>query len=246
MIYVALAAYNEERNIGSLLEDLARLGAGEKGPLKAVIVNDGSRDRTYEVIESFRTKLDILLLDQPNRGFLPSLARALRETVGAGEDEDICVTMDADNTHPVGLIPLMVEKIGGGSDIVVCSRFKPGGGMRGVPLHRSWLSLGARFVMERSIGIPGISDYSTAFRAFRLRILKEAFERYGDRLLEGLGFSGMAGFLIRLSYLTPRIDEIPFLLRYDLKGGSSRMRIGPTLRGYLGLVLDYQRGRLRP
>ena len=100
--------------------------------------------------------------------------------------------------------------------------------------------------MGRLVGLEGISDYSTAFRAFRVRILREAFERYGDHLLGGLGFSGMAGFLIRMSYLTRSIDEVPLVLRYDLKGGSSRMKITSTLRGYLELIRDYRKGRLRP
>ncbi len=246
MIYVTLAAYNEEKNIGALIDAVAAMSAKSGVKSAIVVVNDGSKDKTRDVIESRRGKIRIELIDQPNAGFLKALTRALQKTAEIANEEDVCVTMDADNTHSPELIPQLLVKIGAGADVVIASRFERGGKMIGVPFHRVVLSEGAKLVMSLLVPVKNVRDYSTAYRAYRVKLLREAFHAYPDNLLEGKGFSGMAGFLIRLSKLTPRIAEVPFVLRYDLKEGASSMNIGKTFEGYLALIAGYWTGKYNP
>jgi len=108
------------------------------------------------------------------------------------------------------------------------------------------MSEGAKIVMGVLVPVKGVRDYSTAYRAYRVGLLRKAFAAYPDDLLAGKGFSGMAGFLIRLSYLTKRIAEVPFVLRYDLKAGASSMNVGKTIQGYFDLIGGYRFGKYKP
>ncbi len=246
MIYLALAAYNEEANIDGLFGAVLETSRQSGLPVRVVIVDDGSKDGTAAKAESWKDQLSVKVIRQPNAGFLAALERALRAALDEAKDGDVCVTMDADNTQPAPLIPQLCRKIEDGSDVVIASRFEKGGGMIGVPFHRQVMSWGAKAVMQCIVRIPGVRDYSSGYRAYRVSLLRKAFGAYPKTLLEGRGFSGMAAFLIRLSYLTDRIAEAPLLLRYDQKIGVSKMNLGQTLRGYGDLIVGRLSGAYRP
>lgn len=246
MIFLTLAAYNEEANIDGLFGSVLEMSRLSGLRVRIVVVDDGSKDATAAQIESWKDRLEIDLVRQPNAGFLVALERALSRTLELASDSDICVTMDADNTHPALLIPVLVRKIGEGSDVVIASRFEKGGRMVGVPFDRIIMSWGAKAVMQCLVRIRGVRDYSTAYRAFRVSILRRAFAAYPGTLLQGRGFSGMAAFLIRLSYLTDRISEAPLVLRYDQKIGASKMNLWKTVRGYGDLIVGRLSGAYRP
>jgi dolichol-phosphate mannosyltransferase len=123
-----------------------------------------------------------------------------------------------------------------GDDIVIASRFEGHGKMIGCPWLRATLSIGVSWLMRLLVRLPHVKDYSTFYKAYRMRVLKEGFELYGDRLLAGEGFAVSCGQLIKLSNITKRIAEVPLVLRYDMKGGRSGMKLLRTLRGYLRLI----------
>jgi dolichol-phosphate mannosyltransferase len=245
MIYVALAAYNEEKNIGPLLADISETIRSNHIPFNVVVVNDGSKDNTLEVLKGFKEKIPLTIVDQANQGFLKALERALKKALEKAQSDDVVITMDADGTHSASLIPRLIAHLED-MDIVIASRFQPGGKMVGVPWYRELLSVGAKALMRGLVGLPSVRDYSTAYRAYRAGLLKEAFIKYPQDLLGGKGFSGMAGFLIRLGHLTKKITEIPFVLRYDLKQGASSMNVMATVKGYLDILWAYKCGRFKP
>lgn len=118
--------------------------------------------------------------------------------------------------------------------------------MIGVPPHRVFFSHAARWVMALLVGVPNVRDYSSAYRAYHAEFLARGFEMYSDDLFSGKGFSGLAGSLLRLNYLQPRVCEVPLVLRYDFKQGVSQMRIWNTIQGYLDILWGHFRGRFRP
>jgi len=248
MIYVALAAYNEEKNIGELLKDIYAMSETYGLETQVVVVDDGSKDNTSRVVEEFKnqSKLQVHLIQQENRGFLPALERAVRRSIELAEDDDICVTMDADHTHPANLIGQMSDQIDAGIDVVIASRFEKGSSVAGLPVHRHILSWGARLLMRRFVSIQNVQDFSCAYRAYRVGLLKKAYKAYPENLFSGGGFSGVAGMLLRLSYLTNNICEVPLHLRYDLKKGRSSLNILETIWGYIHLMRAYSKGEYRP
>jgi hypothetical protein len=57
----------------------------------------------------------------------------------------------------------------------------------------------------------------------------------------------MGGLLIKLSNVTSRMAEVPLVLRYDLKGGASGIKLWQTMRGYVELILrSLETHRFRP
>lgn len=209
-------------------------------PMRIIVVNDGSRDRTADVARSFQSRADLHLIDFPkNQGVGEVFRQGFRFVVSDSKDpeNDIVIVLDSDNTQDPKLIPEMIKKIRAGDDLVIASRFEGNGRMVGCPWRRQLLSFGVATILRTLVHVPGVRDYSTFYRAHRVRIIAKGFELYGDGLLEGKGFAVMGAMLIRLSNVTSRISEVPLILRYDLKGGTSGIKIWKTIRGYIELIV---------
>jgi len=242
MIYILLPSYNEEKGLAELLPVLERLIRQQPERFKVVVVDDGSRDQTSKVALSFSRRLDLKLIRfEKNRGVGEVFKEGFRFVCEDSREpeEDICVALDSDNTQDPKTMFELIEKVRDGEDLVIASRFEGGGHMVGCPWHRSLYSYGVSWLMRTVTRLARIKDYSIFYRAYRVSLLKEGFERYGGRLLAGRGFAVMAGLLLKLANLTTRISEVPFILRYDLKTGTSGNKIFKTLRGYVELIFDY-------
>jgi dolichol-phosphate mannosyltransferase len=231
--------YSEESSIPLLKRQLR--ASGFVGVDRVIPVNDGSKDRTLELLQEWQRedpRLHIVSYT-PNRG-LPAACTAgfiAAIEAGAGKDpDDVLITMDSDASHPMDLIPAMVQKIHEGYDIVVASRHLPGASQRGLTAARKVFSWGASTLMRMSYPVKGLRDYSTNFRAYRASLVKEALDKSGGRLVEATGFVGVVELLLRLCSLNPKTTEVPLNLRYDLKESESKMRVWRTIRGYLTLI----------
>lgn len=236
-VIVALPAYNEEESLPELLERLGESFADNNLPYEIVIVNDGSKDATASIIQQFALQMPVHLVNHAvNQGLGITIRDALREAMERANERDIIVTMDADNTHPPGLIPRMVQMIHEGCDVVIASRFEHGGTVKGVPFNRHLLSLGARILFTLMFPTRGVRDYTSGYRAYRVSVVRQAFETYGDDFVGETGFSCMADILLKLRKLGCVFGEAPLRLRYDLKGGESKMQVFKTIRLTLSLL----------
>ena len=236
-VIVALPAYNEEESLPELLERLGEAFADSNLPYEIVIVNDGSKDATASIVEQFALQMPVHLVNHSvNQGLGITIRDGLREAAERADNRDIIVTMDADNTHPPGLIPRMVQMIHEGCDVVIASRFEHGGTVTGVPLNRHLLSFGARILFTMMFPTKGVRDYTSGYRAYRVSVVREAFEKYGDNFVGETGFSCMADILLKLRKLGCVFGEAPLRLRYDMKGGESKMQVIKTIRLTLSLL----------
>ena len=91
--------------------------------------------------------------------------------------------------------------------------------------------------------VKNVNDFTCGYRAYRVSLLKEAREHFGERLVEEQGFACMMELLLKLRHWKPRIKEVPMTLRYDRKESASKLKLFRTLRQYLMLAL---RDRLSP
>ena len=201
-----------------------------------IVVDDGSSDGTAQAAEGWAEPVE-LIRHPVNRGLGESIQDALREAARLAAPGDVIVTMDADNTHPPELIPAMLDRIQAGCDVVVASRYRRGSRVMGLSKMRLLLCYGARFLYQALFPTPGVRDYTCAFRAYRAEMVQALFQRYGQRPAKERDFASMAEILLRLRRLGARISETPMVLRYDQKGGASKMRVASTVFRTLRLAL---------
>lgn len=245
MIFIVLPAYNEEEGLEKLLIRISRVMNACGNSYRLVIINDGSTDHTVEVIDSF-SELPITLVNfEKNEGIREVFRTGFRLVCEQAHDNDICITLDSDNTQSPYTMFDILAKLNEGSDVVIASRFEPGGRMVGAPLLRRFLSVGVAWLLRNIFALPNVKDYSTFFRGYRLETIKRGLAKFGDDLIEGHGFSAMANLLIKLGQITEKFAEVPLVLRYDLKEGGSGMHTLKTIRGYVAIILTNWKFRKR-
>jgi dolichol-phosphate mannosyltransferase len=124
----------------------------------------------------------------------------------------------------------------GPCDVVIASRYAPGGAYRNFPFKRLVLSLGANWLLRLACPIPNVRDFTIFFRAYRAGPMKRALEAYGDRFTSSGGFACNAEMLLRLRPFIREAREAPLVYDYSLRRGKSSMRVGSNLRSYLSLL----------
>jgi dolichol-phosphate mannosyltransferase len=242
-IIIVLPAYNEEENLGTLLERIDEAMHDDGLAYRVVIVDDGSSDGTIQVAEKYAKYIPIWIeRHNVNQGLGATIRDGLYVASAMCADRDIIVAMDADNTHTPGLIRSMTRLIQEGSDVVIASRYQHGSYIRGVPLHRQLLSLGARFLFQIVFPIHGVRDYTCGYRAYQGFVLREAFQKYGEQFINEEGFQCMVDILLKLRAMGVIFREVPLILRYDLKGGESKMKIAHTVFHTFALMLRHRFG----
>jgi dolichol-phosphate mannosyltransferase len=237
-VFLTLPAYNEQEALPRLFqafEQEVALAGSHDG--RVVIVDDGSRDRTCEVISQWGGRLSIdLVRHASNRGLGETIRDALRRASELAATDDVIVTMDADNTHSPALIPGMIARLNQGYDLVIASRYRRGARVVGLSPVRHVMSYGARFLFQILYPISGVRDYTCGFRAYRAGLLHKAFLTYGDSLVTERGFACMAEILLKLARLGLRASEVPMVLRYDQKPSASKMNVGNTVSTTIKLI----------
>ena len=130
----------------------------------------------------------------------------------------------------------MIAKINAGNDLVIASRYAPGGQEVGLSWSRHVFSGGASALLRLFFPLRGARDYTCGYRAYSGALLHRAFAAYGDDLVQERGFTCMAEVLIKMGKLGARVVEVPLVLRYDLKSGPSKMNIPRTIWRYGVLI----------
>jgi dolichol-phosphate mannosyltransferase len=239
-VILALPAYNEADNLVPLVNRACEVFEEANLEYHILVVNDGSTDRTGEVLEQLERTGRVQVVTHPQNMGLGAAIKtginvALQNSTSA---DDIVVNMDADDTHDPAYIPTMAERIwGDGYDVVIASRYQAGSEEVGVPFFRRLLSRGARLVFQMFLKLPEVRDYTCGYRAYRASLLCAAVERFGDGLITRQGFACTDELLVRLSSLSKKMTEIPFVLRYDKKRGSSKLPLVKTIIETLKMLL---------
>lgn len=240
MILILLPAYNEVPSINSLLPKIKRVMEANRYDYRVLVVNDGSSDGTRAVVEAHAATMPIEVLDhQINRGLWEAIRDGFEWAAEHSQPEDIIIRMDADDTHDPKYIPTMLEKMEQGYDVVIASRFQPGGGAEGLDAYRTFISRCANLIMKVFFPIPGVWEYSCGYRAYRAELVQDALRIFGNYFLElkGVGFTCTIEKLLKFRMMGARFAEIPFVLRYDQKFSTSKMLSSITTLGYFVLIL---------
>lgn len=237
-VLIGLPAYNEETGIAQVLNGIERFRRVSRYNIQVLVVNDGSRDQTAQVVRDFALEHPYLtLVNHPaNEGLGEAVKTILRYAVCNLEDNDILVTMDADNTHSPLLIESMIATLlSHDLDMVVASRFTTGGCELGLKMLRKLYSRGAMCFFKVFFPIRNLNDYSSGYRVYRVQVIRKAIRRWGE-LITTNGFDCMAEIAAKFSRMGIKAGEVPLILNYGLKEGRSKMKVARTVKGYLALL----------
>jgi undecaprenyl-phosphate 4-deoxy-4-formamido-L-arabinose transferase len=167
-ISVVVPVYNSEASLPALVQRLTAVLPSITAGWEVILVNDGSRDRSWDVVRELAAAHDavrgINLLR--NFGQHNALLAGIRDARYA-----VTVTMDDDLQHPPEEIPKLLDRLASGADVVYGT---PGALQHG--LWRNFFSRATKGAMAHAMRIDNLVDLN-AFRAFRTS-LRAAFRTY--------------------------------------------------------------------
>jgi glycosyltransferase involved in cell wall biosynthesis len=165
---IVVPVYNSEKTLPALLAGFGRVLPSLGRPWEVILVNDGSRDRSWEVIrEAAAQNAAIRGMDMMgNFGQHNALLCGIRAA-----RHDVVVTMDDDLQHPPEEIAPLIAALTPGLDVVYGYPREEEHG-----LFRTLASRTTKFVLQRAMGAH-TAGHISAFRAFRTR-LRESFAHF--------------------------------------------------------------------
>lgn len=237
--YIVLPCFNEDKNVKQLVHSIDE-ALKHHLPYEIIAVDDGSLDRTGEVLKDLSTEFPLrVFVHNENLGLGAALRTGLIAAAKIVSGDDFIVTMDSDNTHdPKHVLDMVNSAVN--ADIVVGSRYVDGGKQLGVPPYRVFLSRGINFLVKTLFRLP-VNDATSGFRCFRSFLLKNLYGAFKHDIVKSSGFVASLELLLKAVHFGgATVKEIPILLDYSKKGGASKMRFFSTILGYLGLILRFK------
>ncbi len=236
IFYFLIPAFNEVDNLVFLFANLRRIAAYLESDYRIIIVDDCSTDGTAAKVDEFSSVMPVTLLRfTENRGPGAAFEAAFRKALETANDDDIFVTLEADNTSDLCILGRMREQINRGADIALASVYGAGK-IVGAPLTRRALSLFANFMLKYALGLRGLNTFSSFFRMYRCSVVAELFQNYGEKAITEHGFVCMVELLIKFKALKAKIVETPMLLDSNIRVGDSKMKIFKTAASYFRVI----------
>ena len=235
---VVIAAYNEEKVIGDTVMRVGTYLEAMPHP-ELIIVDDGSRDRTCEIVGGLTDRFPFLRLvkNDRNRGKGYSIKHGIMESHG-----EYVLFTDADLVFPIEGVEPFVQALKQGADVAIASRSHPGTLFALHPRHFSYIYqrylVGRTYinVVNRILRI-GVTDTQAGFKCMR----GEAARRiYARTTLYDFAFDVEALFIAR--QLQYRIVELPVYFLY-LGEQSSVQLVKDSVRMLADLWKIRQNGR---
>lgn len=210
---VIIPTYNERENLERLLGEIHQVD----GALHILIVDDGSPDGTGELADQLAEADErIHVMHREGKlglgtAYIAGFKWALKR------DFELVFEMDADFSHEPEALPRFIEAVANGADLVIGSRWVPGGETPGWPAWRKGISRGGSLYARTVLGVD-VRDLTSGFKCFHRRVL-QAIDLDS---VEAVGY----GFQVELNWRTLRrgfkVVEVPICFR-DRAAGQSKM-----------------------
>jgi dolichol-phosphate mannosyltransferase len=203
---VILPTYNERVNVPVLIEGILQ---HVTTPVKVLVVDDNSPDGTWQVVQEIAAR-------EPRVGLLRrTTERGLTSAIWAGIQRagtDAVSWMDCDLAMPPDVIPRLLERLAGGADIALGSRYAPGGSDPGHSLTARAFSVTINTFASLLLGW-GVRDYTSGFIAARRPV-------FGRITLHGDYGEYCIDLLARAQMLGLRVEEVPYTCGARFSGES--------------------------
>jgi dolichol-phosphate mannosyltransferase len=212
-VLVVIPTFNESGNIESVLSRTRDSVPGAT----VLIVDDGSPDGTANIAE--RIGRDLGRIEILRRFEKSGLGNAYRSGFrwGLAEGFDVCIEMDADLSHQPEAIPSLISPLSSGADLVIGSRYAPGGSIPEWTRGRHVLSRVGNAYASALLGLH-VADATSGFRAYSASLLKDI--DLDSVEAEGYGFQ--IEMVLRAREAGAIVTEVPIQF-VDRTEGESKM-----------------------
>ncbi len=229
MIFFLIPVYNEAANLDNLHRALT---SREDHPtIHYVFSDDGSTDRSREMIDKlFAGSTYTLLGDGVNRGPGAAFNTGFEWIVKNASPTDTVVTIEADCTSDLGILPVMLTLRTLGYDLVLASVYAQGGGFDKTSFFRKFISASANFLFRFLFNVK-VLTLSSFYRVYSVQLLRRIQEKYAGFISES-GFVCMLEILVRSIHCDARIIEVPMQLHSSRRIGPSKMKVFSTTLRY--------------
>ena len=222
---LVIPAFNEDRRIGQSLERILSFFRAQSYPFEIIVVDDGSTDRTVEVVRGFAASDPQLRVEpQPqNRGKGEAIRKGMLLAGGK-----YLFFSDADLSVPIEAVPDFLSRLEAGDDVAVGSRRIAGAVIEvHQPIHRELMGKVFTGLSNLILGLK-LKDFTCGFKAFRRDAARELFSR---QRLDGWSFDSEILYLAKSKGY--RIAEVPVVWRND---EATKVRLGrDVVRSFVDL-----------
>jgi dolichyl-phosphate beta-glucosyltransferase len=215
---IIIPAYNESARIGPALEQVVACVHERKWPAEVIVVNDGSRDDTAEIVKRVAARDSIVrLIENPvNRGKGFSVRNGMLHASG-----EIMMFTDADLSSPIEETERLLAAIRDGADIAIGSRWLDKGRQtKHQPWYRQMFGRCFNAVTRLVMGLP-FADTQCGFKAFRREAAYTVFQL---QRIERWGFDPELLFIaLKRGY---KVREVPVTWGHDERSRLSYLKDG--------------------
>lgn len=224
-VLVTIATYNEKENLENLIREIHH----HVPRVDVLVVDDNSPDGTGQLAEGLAARDPrIHVLHRTGKlGLGTAILRAMQYAME--KEYDYFVTMDADFSHHPRYLPAVLAGMAK-KDVMIGSRYIPGGGTSGWPFSRKFMSWGINIVSRLLLRLPA-KDTSGGYRCYRVSMLRRvAFHKQLSR-----GYSFQQETLYRCRVAGARLGETPILFE-DRRVGTSKVNMWEAVRSLSTIV----------
>ncbi|MFH2085949.1 MAG: glycosyltransferase family 2 protein [bacterium] len=224
-VVIIIPTYNERGNVAPVTLALSKVFKQCVGyAMHILFVDDNSPDGTSREIDKLIKKYPFVhILNNKRKG---GLGHAYKKGMIYALDKlkaDIVFEFDADLSHDPGKIPAMLEKIAGGADMVLGSRYQRGGGIpENWPLYRKFLSVVGNLFIRVVMFNFSLHDWTTGYRAIRATLVQAIIPSMHNSAFHG--YTWQIGFLVQTIQKGYKVAEVPFYFKDRTLG---RSKLGP-------------------
>jgi dolichol-phosphate mannosyltransferase len=213
-ILITLCTYNEVDNLQGLIPELLSLVP----TANILVIDDNSPDGTGALVTEIAKRDDrVRLLSRPGKQGLGTATLAgFRDAIE--HNYELLVNMDADFSHGPKYVPLLIAEAAD-YDVVIASRYMPGGGVAGWTFRRKLMSQTINFWARFWLGLR-TADNSGSFRCFRVARLAEV----DWDLTVARGYAFQEEILYRCRQVGCRMKEVPFIFE-DRRYGVTKINL---------------------
>ena len=232
-ICFVLPTYNEEENIGNIIQQILKEEKSQsKHTFIILVVDDNSTDETQTIVQHYISlNSKVHLVTGQKKGLGDAYKRGFKYALNDLK-ADLIFQMDSDGQHDTSLILDFVSYIEEGKDVVIGSRFVEGGTTPDFSFSRLLMSKVGNLLVRYVGGITQVQDCTSGYRAIRASYLKELDFSY----LSTRGYSFQSSLICDLAWRGADISEIPIEFS-SRQGGDSKL----ALRDQIEFLLNIPR-----